>query len=83
MRELSTNNSTLLPPLIVTVWPVASNTVSVEMVLVLVSVIVPSKASVTVPPPDNAALRADSLAFVTTPLPNEIDGDSKIAAIAI
>ena len=47
--------------------PVASNTMSFVIVIVLVSVIVPSHANVTVPPPFNAVCSLGQSQFVTVP----------------
>lgn len=56
---------TALPPLIVMLWPEPSSTVSYWLETVSVSVIVPSQAKVTVPPPAMAARNAASVQFVT------------------
>jgi hypothetical protein len=57
----------VLLPLMVIWRPVASRTVLTEFEMVLASVIVPSQANVTVPPPAIAARKLDSVQLVTVP----------------
>src|SRR5881396_3192334 len=56
---------TALLPLTITRWPLASRRVSVAIVRVLLRVIVPSQANVTVPPPANLARRPASSQLAT------------------
>jgi hypothetical protein len=54
-------------PLIVTLCPLPSKTVSVAITMVFDKTITPSQSNVTVPPPASAVRKVVSSVFVTTP----------------
>ena len=57
-------------------WPVASIVVFAVMVSGLVTVMVPSQANVTAPPPDKAELKAANVGVETTPALWPENGDA-------